>query len=96
MARLFIRHQPVGCEVEESVLGNRFYVYPHILEEHGLYLQYGPINTDVAYVCVVASGKCWAARHFIAMGNKQIRIDCVLLEDQPCVQKMLLADMILN
>ena len=96
MARLFIRHQPVEYNVEESVQENRFYVFPRILEDHGLCQAYGPNNTDVTYVCIVNRGKCWAARYFTEMGNKQTRIDCVDFSEDPSGQKMILADMILN
>ena len=96
MTRLFIRHQPVDCLVEESVQDNRFYIYPQILHEHGLVQGYGPNNTDPAYVCIVSNGECWAARHFTKMGNKQVRIDCVPFNEDPCGQQMVLADMILN
>lgn len=94
MARLFIRHKPVVYEVEESVMENRYYVSREILYEHKLCVD-GPNNTDVAYVCFVNNGRCWAACYFTVMGNKQIRIDCVPFNDDPSGQEMILADMIL-
>jgi hypothetical protein len=95
MARLFIRHKPIAYDVEESVQSNRFYVSREILNEHGIRYE-GPNNTDVAYVCIVHAGNCWAARYFTQMGNKQIRVDCVPFSDDPSGQEMIFADMILN
>ena len=95
MPRLFIRHKPVDCVVEDSVNDGMFYVAREILLEHRLSI-HGYNNVDVAYVCIVEHGKCWAARSFELMGNKQIRIRCVSFDDDPSGQQMVLADIILN
>ena len=94
MARLFIRHNPVVCEVEDGIQDQVFYIDEGILVDHLLHVD-GPDNTDVTYVCFVRDGKCWAARSFRRMGNKQIRVGCVLF-NSALGQEMILADMILN
>lgn len=96
MARLFIRHKPIEYDVEESAMESRFYVSREILQEHGISYQFGGNNLDLAYVCFVHNGKCWAARFLQLMGNKQVRIECVPFNDDPSGQEMILADMILN
>jgi hypothetical protein len=95
MARLFIHHKPVECEVDLSVLRDTFYVHRDVLYEHGLRVE-GPNNTGVNYVCFVSNGNCWAAQTFKMMGNKQVCITCVPFNDDPSGQEMILADMILN
>lgn len=95
MARLFIRHKPVGETVTAGLTQNHFTVRRTTLEKYGI----STFNNDMdfTYVCVVHEGTCWAARGFFVHGSGTlVRIQCVNLEDQPCVQQMLLADMILN
>jgi hypothetical protein len=95
MARLFIRHKPVDCVVESSVNNNVFYLDRHVLFDHKLQV-YSPNNCDVTYVCIVSDGQCWDARSFNVMGNKQVRVNCIPFNEDPCGQQMILADMILN
>ena len=95
MPRLFIRHRPVECVVEKSVNDYVFYLPKHTFNRFGLSAAEGPNNTDVAYVCVVDEGKCYAARRVSIMGNKEQRICCVPIEGLSG-QEMILTDMILN
>ena len=95
MARLFIKHKPVSGEVEESVVSERFYVSKELLLNNHIDFA-SPRTLDVAYVCAVSKGKCWAARYFTTMGNKQIRITCHDFSNTELGQQMILADMILN
>lgn len=95
MARLFIRHKPVECEVEESVQDEVFYLPKYSLDDYEIYPG-APNNLGAIYVCIVNNGNCYAARNITVMGNKQIRIGCVLFNDDPSGQEMILADMILN
>ncbi|AXC36496.1 hypothetical protein HOT57_gp52 [Pseudomonas phage phCDa] len=96
MARLFIRHQPVMCTVQQGKTSNHvFLVRRDVLTAHGIRLD--SYLLDCAYVCVAHDGQIWAARNLWARPDSLIvRLQCVLMEDQPCVQQMLLADMILN
>lgn len=95
MARLFIRHKPVECEVDEGINDEIFYLDEQVLADHRLSTR-GPNNTDVSYVCFIRDGNCWAARSFRIMGNKQLRVECVPFNDDPSGQEMILADMILS
>lgn len=96
MARLFIKHQPVEFDVDEGVVDEVYYISREILQEHRISYQSRYNNTDVAYVCFVRNGKCWAARNFSVMGNKQVRVECVPFNNDPLSEQMLLADLILN
>lgn len=95
MARLFIRHKPVKCVVAEGINDEIFYIDERVLITRGLSTR-GPNNVDVAYVCFVRDGNCWAARGFRIMANNQLRVQCVPFNDDPSGQEMILADMILN
>lgn len=94
MARLFIRHEPIDCEVESSVLEEVFFVRKEELTSRGLTIVKYGLHT--AYVCFVNNGKCWAARSFKIMGNKQVRVSCVPFNDDPSGRLMLMKDMLLN
>lgn len=96
MARLFIRHKPVDCTVQVALSSpHLFLVRRDILTYYGIRLD--AYLLDCAYVCIAHDGKIWAARSFGAHPESSIvRIQCVPMDDQPCVQEMLLADMILN
>lgn len=95
MARLFIKHQPVECEVSVGHRQGSFNIKKQILVDANLTLL--PNTLDVAYVCVVHEASVWAARNFmIHNSSTMVQLTCVKMEDQPCVQEMLLADMILN
>jgi hypothetical protein len=94
MARLFIRHQPIDCEVDPSVEDGVFYVHRSVLYDHGILIT--RYSHMYAYICFAHEGKCWAARASKEMGNKQVRLECAPFDDDPSAQEMILADMILN
>lgn len=96
MARLFIRHQPVICTVQQGKSSpHLFLVRRDVLIEHGI--RPDAYLLDCVYVCIAHEGQIWAARSISARNDSSIvRVQCVLMEDQPCVQEMLLADMILS
>jgi hypothetical protein len=96
MARLFIRHKPVDCNVQMGKSSeNMFLMRRDVLTAHGISLD--AYSIDCAYVCVAHEGKIWAVRSFGAHPESSIvRVQCVPLDDQPCVQQMLLTGMILN
>lgn len=96
MPRLFIRHKPVDCTVNVGVSGpHLFLVRRDVLAANGIRLD--AYLLDCTYVCVAHDGQIWAARSFGAHPESSIvRLQCVKMEDQPCVQEMLLTDMILS
>lgn len=96
MARLFIRHQPVDCTVQIGKSNkNLFLVRRSALTDNGI--RTDAYLLDCVYVCVAHEGQIYAARSLaVTRDSSIVRIQCVPLEDQPCVQEMLLADMILN
>ena len=95
MPRLFIRHEPVDCTVTEGLRAPHiFIVRRRVLVGHGITLD----NTlDLSYVCFAHNGDVWAARTvYTHPDNSLVRVLCVKMDDQPCVQQMLLTDMILD
>lgn len=96
MARLFIRHQPVDCNVQPGVRAPHVFVMRRsVLTDHGLSMD--AYLLDCAYVCFVHEGIVWAARSFHAVSDSAlVRVLCSPMDDQQCVQEMLLADMILS
>jgi len=95
MARLFIRHKPVDCTVTSGFTPGRFTVLKQVLVDAGIDLD--PYSYDLVYVCIAHNRDIWAARSFwIHADSALVQVRAVVLEDQPCVQEMLLADMILN
>ena len=94
MARLFIRHKPVECEVDPSVDEGVFYVHRQILYDHGILI--AKFSHMYVYICFAHAGKCWAARSSGEMGNKQVRFTCIPFDHDPSGQEMILADMILS
>lgn len=96
MARLFIRHKPVDCNVSPGLnTPGRFMLRRSVLIEHGIRLD--AYLTDCAYVCFADKGEIWAASSFYSNTDTElVRVVCVRMEDQSCVQEMLLADMILS
>lgn len=96
MARLFIRHKPVECTVNVGLSNKHlFLVRRDVLAAGGIHMD--AYLLDCAYVCIAHEGVIYAARSFSANYDSSIvRVQCVPLEDQPCVQQMLLTDMILN
>lgn len=96
MARLFYKHEPVECYVQPGVRA------PHVFIVTRKTIQLLDINLDeylsgCVYVCIVHDGVVWAARSFHShQDTSLVRVLCSKMEDQPCVQEMLLADMILN
>lgn len=96
MPRLFIRHKPVDCTVTVGASSpHMFLVRRDVLADHRIRLD--AYLLDCAYICIAHDGHIWAARSFGAHPESSIvRIQCVKMEDQPCVQEMLLADLILN
>ena len=94
MPRLFIRHEPVDCTVTSGFTSGRFTVRKKELTNRGISLD--KFDYDYVYGCIAHEGKIWAARSFwIHASGLLVQITSVELEDQPCVQEMLLADMIL-
>lgn len=96
MARLFIRHKPVDCTVQPGVRAPHVFIVRRlVLSEHGIHLD--EYLLGCVYVCIVHEGVVWAARSFHShQDTSLVRVLCSKLEDQQCVQEMLLADMILN
>lgn len=95
MARLFIRHKPVECNVTSGLTPGKFTVRKQVLLDAGLSLD--KFDYDYVYVCIAHNNQIWAGRSFWLHGSAVfVQITAVLLEDQQCVQEMLLADMILN
>lgn len=96
MARLFIRHKPVDCTVAEGLNAPHVFIVRRTsLTDNGISLD--AYLLDAAYVCFANSGVIWAARSFYSHPDSAlVRVSCVKMDDQPCVQQMLLADMILS
>lgn len=95
MTRLFIRHKPVEGLVTHTLTPGRFVIRTSVLTSAGL--DVSPSSLDVAYVCVVHEGNCWATRSFLRdNGSSLARLICVPFNDDPSGQEMILADMILN
>lgn len=96
MARLFIRHKPVNCTVQPGLRAPHVFVMRRaVFVDHGLSLD--SYILDCVYVCFVHEGTVWAARSFHSHNDTSlVRVLCSPMEDQPCVQEMLLADLILN
>jgi hypothetical protein len=95
MARLFIRHEPVACTVTHGLSQGKFTVRRQVLQDAGIDVT--SYSTDFVYVCIVYKGVVWAGRRFwLHSGGSLVQITAAPMEDQPCVQQMLLADMILN
>jgi hypothetical protein len=96
MARLFIRHEPVDCHVQPGLRAPHVFVVRRLsLTNNGISLD--SYLNDCVYVCIVHEGVVWAARSLHSHEDTSlVRILCSKLEDQPCVQQMLLADMLLN
>lgn len=96
MARLFIRHKPVECAVQPGLRAPHVFIVRRlVLTDHNINMD--KYLLDCAYVCFTHEGVVWAARSFHAVNDSSlVRVLCVKLEDQECVQQMLLTDMILN
>ena len=96
MARLFIKHQPIDCAVQLGFKAPHvFMVRRKVLTDAGMkmdeYLQF------CKYICFVHESAAWAALSMHGHHDtKLVRVLCAKMEDQPCVQEMLLADMILS
>lgn len=89
MARMFIKHEPIALRNAPVMLGRK--------DGHMQFNVDGDHYDNPVYVCFVHKGICYAAqeRKFFSNGTR-VAYFCVPLEDQPCVQQMLLIDMILN
>ena len=96
MPRLFIRHKPVDCTVQPGIRAPHVFVMRRsALTDNGLSMD--SYIHDCVYVCIVHEGIVWAARSFHGHNDTSlVRVLCVPLEDQSCVQQMLLTDMILS
>lgn len=89
MARLFVKHQPV----EAPALRIRTTGYLDAFQVPRSYVK----GIECQYVCFTERGVCFAARAMERSKSGQlITFYCKPMEDQPYVQEMLLADLILN
>ena len=95
MARLFIREKPIECEVEVGMGLNTFYLPKYSLDGFEIYPG-APNNLGAKHIHIVHEGNCYATATVIVMGNKQIRLGCILLENDPLGDVLVLTDMILN
>lgn len=95
MARLFIRHKPVECDVTVGISwtdDNDWNMRKEfMLDAKHIHM------LDLCYVCFVHDGHCWAARskRYFSRGLRTA-IVCVPFNDDPSGQQMILTDMILN
>ena len=96
MPRLSMRHEPVDCTVNVGASSpHLFLVRRDVLAANGIRLD--AYLLDCTYICVAHDGQIWAARSFGAHPESSIvRVQCVKMVDQPWVQQMLLADMIID
>lgn len=89
MVRLFIKHNPVEAPVlkVESVGVTVAFQVPRSYVK----------GIECKYICFVEKGVCYAARAMLRSNYGQvITFYCKPMEDQPCVQEMILTDMVLS
>ena len=96
MARMFYNHKPQDIGVERTVNHeNVFWVSKSCLQNAGI--DTNRLADVCAYVCVASEGHIWAALSmYVTAGGLNVIMKTIKMEDQPCVQEMLLADLILN
>ena len=94
MARLYARSRYVECEVELSVSDNVFFIDPCVLWKHGV--DYRNYWHRTYQLCLVSEGICWAAVSIREMGNKQLRIEYVVCDDETIRQHVLMSDLLID
>lgn len=95
MARLFIRHKPSIIATVRALNRGTFTIRVNDLVAAGIEVKTDSL--DVAYLCVVEDGRCWAGRSFFIHASRTLaRLTCADFSDTELGQQMILADMILN
>lgn len=95
MARLFIRQQPVDCEVEVGMGIYTFYLPKNSLQGYEIYPN-APNNLSARHVHIIHEGNCYDVTTIVSMGNKQIRLGCVLREKDTLSDMLVMTDMIID
>lgn len=90
MVRLFIKHEPVDAYPIKLNFPTGGTVAFQVLRP-------AVKGVECQYICFVFNGICYAAKSMErSRAGGVITFYCKPMEDQPCVQQMLLADMILS